>query len=248
MRIFGDTHIGLVREINEDCIFFTEHPIGPLTNLFIVADGMGGHNAGEIASSLAIEAFKSYIETASSVTNVKKLLEDAMQYANKVVYEKALTTLDMFGMGTTMVACTIYENTIYVANVGDSRLYVLQDTIEQVTVDHSYVEELVRAGEITRDESIHHPAKNKITRALGASGDVGVDVFELSTMDVRVVLLCSDGLSNMISDKEIESMLMKDVSLEQQGYALVQMALQNGGIDNISLIMVELTNRNEVSV
>lgn len=243
MKVFYETHIGRVREINEDALFQSEVKVGKLGNLFIVADGMGGHQAGEIASLLAIEAFIEYLNTHSQDSDyIEQQLSEATKYANQAVYQKALGSLDLFGMGTTLVACTIWDQVLYIANVGDSRLYVFDGQLEQITIDHSYVEELVRAGEITREESLTHPSKNKITRALGACEEVDVDIFQISLHDVTRIMLCSDGLSNLVLDDIICSTLKQPSSIAVQGKQLMNLALEQGGFDNITVIVIDPNN------
>lgn len=241
MEIFGKTHIGKVRQINQDYFLISREPIGKLDNLFIIADGMGGHKAGEIAAKLAVQSFIEFCEKTSE-PSIEEIFIKAIGYANNTIYEKSIHTLEMSGMGTTMVACTIYDDILYIANVGDSRLYVIEDVIKQITIDHSYVEELVRMGEISREESINHPAKNKITRALGIEPDIDVDLFKLNTGNIKEVLLCSDGLTNMVTDSTIEKVLKSGDSLEIQVENLIDHALMQGGIDNITVILLGLIN------
>lgn len=240
MKTFGITHIGLVREINEDNYFMSKEPIGMLPNLFMIADGMGGHNAGEVASKLAVEGFVDYCKKNTSFDSIEELFIKATEYANNVIYEKAIHTSEMSGMGTTLVVCSIVNDILYVANVGDSRLYVVKNGLQQITIDHSYVEELVRAGQITRDESIHHPAKNRITKALGISSLVTPDIFELNTKDISKIILCSDGLTNMVSDERFIQILESYKDLHEQGQKLIQESIDSGGIDNITLLIIDI--------
>ncbi|PKM96042.1 MAG: serine/threonine-protein phosphatase [Firmicutes bacterium HGW-Firmicutes-1] len=242
MKTFGITHIGLVREINEDNYFMSKDPIGILPNLFIIADGMGGHNAGEVASKLAVEEFVGYVKKCSSAETTEEIFIKATQYANNVIYEKSIHTSEMNGMGTTMVACSIIDDVLYVANIGDSRLYVTDNSLKQITIDHSYVEELIRVGEITRDESIHHPAKNKITRALGIAHRADPDIFKLSTKELSKIFLCSDGLTTMVRDERIFEILSSSMEIKEQGNVLVKEAIKNGGTDNITLLIIEIKN------
>ncbi|MBC7961006.1 MAG: Stp1/IreP family PP2C-type Ser/Thr phosphatase [Vallitaleaceae bacterium] len=242
MKIFGKTHIGLVREINEDNLFLSRESIGKLPNLFIIADGMGGHKAGEVASLLAVESFVKFCKGASSELSIEEIFIKATQFANNVIYDQSIHTVDMSGMGTTLVACTLSEDVLYVCNVGDSRLYVLENDLKQISIDHSFVEELVRAGEITREESYHHPAKNKITRALGVGSDIVVDIFKLKFKDLGKILLCSDGLTNMLTDYQMSKILRTNEPISLQGETLLNEALSQGGHDNITIILLEQTN------
>lgn len=242
MRIFGDTHVGRVREMNEDFYFESELAVGPLPNLFIVADGMGGHQAGEVASRMACEAFvRCCRDMAEPGMTIEQLLKHAAGYANRCVYEKSMETADQFGMGTTLVAGVVDAQHLYVVNVGDSRLYVLDDTLRQVTIDHSYVEELVQLGQISREEASHHPAKNKITRALGVDRMVKADFFQVAVAAVEKVLLCSDGLTNMIDEKEIYHIMSQTAGAQACTHKLIQKAVEYGGYDNITVVLVDLS-------
>lgn len=240
MKTFGITHIGLVREINEDNYFMSKDPIGMLPNLFLIADGMGGHNAGEVASKLAVEGFIEYCKKHTSCESVEDLFIKAIEYANNLIYEKAVHTTEMSGMGTTLVACSLVGDILHVANIGDSRLYIVNGGLNQITIDHSYVEELVRAGEITRDESIYHPAKNRITKALGIAKDVKPDLFKLTTKHISKIMLCSDGLTNMVRDERLLEILKTYHDLSEQGQKLIQESIDSGGIDNITLLLIDI--------
>lgn len=242
MELFGKTHSGLVREINEDNLWISQESIGPIQNLFIIADGMGGHKAGEVASKLAVESFVHFCQGTPAEVTVEELFIRAVRYANNVIYDQSIHTTEMSGMGTTLVACTMSEGVLYVANVGDSRLYVLEKELKQITIDHSYVEELVRAGEISREESYHHPAKNKITRALGVGYEIEVDIFKLNMRGISRILLCSDGLTNMITDEKIVEIITTTETIKHQGQKLIDEALINGGIDNITAILLNPIN------
>jgi protein phosphatase len=239
MNSYGDTNKGLVRELNEDSYFVSQSPVGCLPNLFIIADGMGGHNAGEVASKIAIEEFVKKCKEIES-NNIEDLFVKSIEYVNKVIYNKAVLDNNLSGMGTTFVACSIMENEVYIANVGDSRLYVCDRELEQITIDHSLVEELVKAGEITRDESFSHPERNVITRALGTTQQVNVDVFKASLDYISKIMLCSDGLTNMVSDNDIYKTINSNNSLYDKIESLIKQAIQNGGLDNITIILIEI--------
>jgi len=250
MEAYGKTHIGKVRSSNEDSLFYSLETIGNYDNVFVIADGMGGHSAGEIASKQAVEAFVSHVENQTILTKEQCLIE-AVTYANKSIYDLSIENILYQGMGTTLVGCSIDEEDdgmIYIVNVGDSRLYILSDTFDQITVDHSYVENLVRSGDITREESLTHPERNIITRALGTSEVVKVDLFKLSKKDVKKVFLCSDGLTNMVPDKKIESIINESDSAEDAVNRLVQYALEAGGIDNITCVLIDVQKSNNKEV
>ncbi len=240
MNTFSITDTGRIRTSNQDYVFCEENAVGSFPNLFIVADGMGGHKAGDTASRMCVEEVARQIQNAEHRTPVSMLIQ-AVEAANKAVYEHSLTSDELTGMGTTVVGTTIVGDTAYVINVGDSRLYQMREELKQVTVDHSLVEEMVKSGEILKDEMRTHPNKNIITRALGTDTVVRPDCFEIEVKQGDVILLCSDGLTNMIEDYEIEKILKDNIeNLEQAGKKLVDVANQNGGKDNISVVLVRL--------
>ncbi len=240
MRSFSITDVGEKRQINQDYVFCEENSIGGLPNLFIVADGMGGHNAGDYASRFSVEVFTERIRTNQLKTPIG-MISDALQYTNDLLLEEANAKNDLQGMGTTFVVATIIEAVLYVANVGDSRLYVLREGIKQITEDHSLVEEMVKTGEIERKDVRFHPNKNIITRALGAGSAVTPDYFEVELTEGDIVLMCSDGLTNMMDDKDIMDIAQAyPEDLEMMAGTLVQKANENGGKDNISIVLVKL--------
>ena len=240
MRSFSITDVGEKRQINQDYVFCEENSIGGLPNLFIVADGMGGHNAGDYASRFSVEVFTERIRTNQLKTPIG-MISDALQYTNDLLLEEANAKNDLQGMGTTFVVATIIESVLYVANVGDSRLYVLREGIKQITEDHSLVEEMVKTGEIERKDVRFHPNKNIITRALGAGSAVTPDYFEVELTEGDTVLMCSDGLTNMMEDKDIMDIVQAyPEDLDTMARTLVQKANENGGKDNISIVLVKL--------
>jgi PPM family protein phosphatase len=221
-------------------------PVGNLPNLFIVADGMGGHNAGDYASRFAVRTITEYIE-ASNEKNPVRLIGDAIREANTGIRMKADEHEELQGMGTTVVAATIIDGYAYVANVGDSRLYLKDDEeFIQITKDHSLVEEMVRLGQLTEEEAHRHPDKHIITRALGASPEVQIDFFDFKVPPEGEIVMCSDGLSNMVEDLDIKEILDESDSAEEKVSALIRRANDNGGKDNIAVIVVEPDN-NEVN-
>lgn len=238
MTSFGKTDIGQKREMNQDYIFYTDQAIGRLPNLYIVADGMGGHNAGDYASRIAVKVIKEYVEQCD-YENPLTVFKYAIMRANEQLIEDAHENPELAGMGTTVVACVILDNHLYVANMGDSRLYLLTSAgIRQVTLDHSLVEELIRSGKLERDNVRNHPEKNIITKAVGANADAMPDFFELDIEPEDKVLLCSDGLSNMIEDDEIEDIIREEDSLKDAVDRLIERANYYGGRDNISVVLV----------
>lgn len=239
MKSYSITDVGQKRTVNQDFVFTSETPVGNLPNLFVVADGMGGHKAGDFASSYAVEILLSTIREDEN-SNPVKIIRAAIENANTQLLREASDNEAMSGMGTTMVLVTIVGHYAYVANVGDSRLYLIDENkISQITKDHSLVEEMVRMGEISRDDARNHPDKNIITRALGAGRDVDVDFFDIRLTPGDILLLCSDGLSNMVPDEDIRQVIMTSETLEETGRRLVSMANDNGGRDNIAVVLVE---------
>lgn len=238
LRSYAITDIGQKRKLNQDFIYLSETPIGNLPNVFIVADGMGGHNAGDYASRYAVETVVDEIGV-SFEKNPVKILGRAIEKANALIRQRAREEAAYNGMGTTMVIATCIGGYLEVANVGDSRLYVIGDRIEQITEDHSLVEEMVRMGGIDRASARNHPDKNIITRAIGARDYIEADFFDLKLQTGDMVLLCSDGLTNMVEDETIHRILKSGGSLKDRVEELVRTANQNGGKDNISAIVIE---------
>lgn len=240
MNTFSITDTGRVRSNNQDCVFCEENAIGCFPNLFLVADGMGGHKAGDTASRMCIDEVAKQIRGTKCMTAVSAF-EQAIAVANAAIYEKSRAFAELEGMGTTLVGATVVGNTAYVCNVGDSRLYCMHDSLKQITVDHSLVEEMVQSGEIEKEEMRTHPNKNIITRALGTDTAVRTDCFEIEVQEGDVLLLCSDGLSNMLEDEEIETIIREHRNdMKDAGECLVARANEAGGKDNISVVLVRL--------
>lgn len=247
MRVYSATDIGQKRTMNQDYVFASKDPVGNLPNLFVVADGMGGHNAGDYASSHAVQTLVEEVRKDLDYNPVK-IIRHAIEAANAEILEQARNTESYRGMGTTMVVCTILGNYGYVANVGDSRLYLAEEKLTQITRDHSLVQEMVRCGEIRPEEARNHPDKNIITRALGAESKVEVDFFDKRLEPGSIILMCSDGLSNMVEDEQLERIILdRQADLKTRGESLLKEANHNGGIDNIAIVLVE-PFENEVGV
>lgn len=232
------TDTGIVREENQDSIFAQNSSIGILPNLYIVADGMGGHRAGEVASSKAIEAFVENVKN-TGLKDIFSVLQESVAAANAFLLEMSQETKAYEGMGTTMVAAVIDGTSIYVANVGDSRLYVVNDEIKQITRDHSLVQEMINIGELDKNSAIAHKNKNVITKAVGTEVNLTADFFDIEITDNDIVLMCSDGLTNMIDDNEIREIIITEGVSQEAVLKLVQTANQNGGRDNISVILIK---------
>lgn len=242
MKAFADTDIGLCRSTNQDDFYYSLEPIGNLPNLFMVADGMGGHNGGDIASRCTIETMVSMIQM-DLLKTPEQLFHNAFRRANRLVYDKSRQDISLKGMGTTLVAATIVGDELIAANVGDSRLYVIEEDIRQVTQDHSYVEEMVRKGKMERGSREYKEKKNMITRAVGVFSTVQPDYFHVSLSEHSQVLLCTDGLSNMVEDSVILQVLQKEDSAENKVKELIELAKENGGSDNITAMLIDRQGR-----
>lgn len=235
MKAVGNCVIGMKRTNNEDAIYVNEQ-----NHLYLVADGMGGCNAGEVASNTAISAFVEAMEQSQATEILDKMMESILD-CNRKVFEKSKQKAEYTDMGTTLVAAVIENNKIFVVHVGDSRAYIFrQNNLRQITTDHSYVMELVKSGSITREEAERHPKKNIITRAVGIRDDVEADIIIEDILEGDKVLLCTDGLSNMVSKNEIIEILVQTYPTEEKVQKLVHLANEKGGLDNISLILIEI--------
>jgi protein phosphatase len=236
--------VGRIRQINEDRSW-----VGQLDNgitLAIVADGMGGHQAGDVASQLAVNTFRDMLEKSASKADLsmqegKMLIRQALVMANDVVYDMASRNEQYYNMGTTIVAALYKERQLIIGHIGDSRAYLITaDGIAQLTEDHTLVNELVKSGQISSEEAAHHPRRNVITRAVGTDAHVEVDIYTAALTDNDILLLCSDGLTNMVSDELMLQTVCED-GLELDGKAdrLIQLALQAGGDDNITVVLLQ---------
>ncbi len=238
MKTFAVTDVGMVRQVNQDYVYTTDNPIGPLDNLFVVADGMGGHQAGDYASKYTVETVIRELKN-SNIEDVEKALVSAIKVANREIIKKANQDPELKGMGTTIVVATIVNQMMYFANVGDSRLYLINQGIIQLTKDHSLVEEMVRLGGIKPEEAKYHPDKNIITRAIGAKDEVEVDFYEHRLKKGDIILMCTDGLSNMVEDDELFHIVQGGRDIVESAVSLVDAAKENGGTDNIGIVLVE---------
>ena len=238
LKTFSVTDIGKKRKLNQDYVFSSDIEIGNLPNLFIVADGMGGHNGGGYASRFTVETIVEEVRK-SARGNARDTLKHAISTANGRLRERAEEDEALYGMGTTIVAATLNGSKLLVANVGDSRLYVISDTIRQITRDHSLVEEMVRAGGIDEETARHRSDKNIITRAVGAMDEITADFFQLEVRPGDIILMCSDGLTNMLEDEEIRVIVRSGRDIVEKAEKLVEAANSNGGRDNIAVILIE---------
>lgn len=238
MKLYAMTDIGRKREVNQDYVYVTDQPIGPFKNLLVVADGMGGHKAGDFASKYTVNVLKEEIEN-TSLKEPEEILRNAVSIANRKLIAEAATDIKLEGMGTTLVAATVVGNTLYFANVGDSRLYLINDKIRQLSKDHSLVEEMVRLGGIKAEEAKNHPDKNIITRAIGVKEEVEADIYEYRLKKGDVILMCTDGLSNMVEDEDMFDIVKGSRDVIEAVQMLIEKANSNGGRDNIGVVIAE---------
>lgn len=242
MEAFADTDIGLCRSTNQDEFYYSLEPVGNLPNLFMVADGMGGHNAGDFASKYTIETMKSIIQM-DLLKTPEQIFHNAIRRVNRMLFDKAAQDSSLKGMGTTLVAATVVGEELIVANVGDSRLYVIEEGMRQITQDHSYVEEMVRKGRMERGSAEYMEKKNMITRAIGVFSAVQPDYFRITLWKNSRILLCTDGLSNMVPEDVMLQILQGEGSVENKVKALIELARENGGSDNITALLIDRQGR-----
>lgn len=227
--------LGNIRNLNEDYAEFYEDEN---YKIYVLADGMGGHNAGEIASKAATKALIKYIRDNMDIYNTKELLKNAVKHTNLKVFNLSHCSESYTGMGTTLVASLITKDKILIANIGDSSCYGIKGKeIVKITKDHSLVQELVDCGSISSEEAINHPQKNVITRAIGTEKNVDVDIFEVSVNEYDFFLMCSDGLSNEVNLDIIKSYNLEERELQNICEKLVDRAKLNGGRDNITVML-----------
>lgn len=234
---------GKVRETNEDSYkIIMNHPNIP--NTFIIADGMGGHSSGELASSMAVEFAEEYIlknpDIFSQEEDVLSGIDVLVKEANNAIFSRGLESQSDFGMGTTFIVVIMLKKNIYIGHVGDSRVYLIRDnTIQKLTTDHSYIEELLKNGSLTREEAENHPKRNIITRALGCEKKVLADLISFEIRDGDTLILCTDGLTNMLTDEEILDTITKEADPESSCDKLIHWANERGGVDNVTVIVIK---------
>ena len=238
MKIYAMTDVGRRREMNQDYVYATGQPIGPFPNLLVVADGMGGHKAGDFASKFTVEVVKREIAGSRS-RKPEKVMHDAIQVANRELIRVASRDVKLEGMGTTLVVATVIGDTLYFANIGDSRLYLIDDNIKQLSKDHSLVEEMVRLGGIKAEDARNHPDKNIITRAMGVKDEAEADFYEFRIKRGDKILMCTDGLSNMVEDEDMFGLVKGSRDVVEAVQMLIDRANSNGGRDNIGVVLAE---------
>jgi protein phosphatase len=227
--------IGMVRTLNEDYGYYHEEEG---YKIYVVADGMGGHNAGEVASKMAAEGIVEFVAHNYNANNYEDILKEAIEKVNRDIYQYSTEDDALSGMGTTVTACFVTEEKVIVANVGDSSCFgIKDDTVVKITKDHSLVQELLDLGTITEEEAYNHPKKNIITRAVGTSEFVDVDIFVIDKGVYNIYLLCSDGLTNEVTKDEIISIVNENKKLIDICPKLVNLAKYKGGRDNITVLL-----------
>ena len=242
VKAYAKSDVGKAREINQDSYYITDDQFSDI-QIFILADGMGGCNAGEVASKMAVTCAKSYIEnnikdTPKDKESLIQLIGSSMEYANMVIYEKALENKEYEGMGTTLEVCLVYGNRAYIGHVGDSRIYrIRKDIIRKKKKKNSYVQKLVQEGTITKEEAEVHPKKNMLMKALGCNAFVEPDVMVRGFMKEDTLVICSDGLTNMVKLQDVFDLVK--ANFETAPKELVDLANKNGGLDNITIITIK---------
>lgn len=241
IKAYAKSDKGKVREMNQD-YFYISNSLDQV-QIYILADGMGGYNGGEIASNLAVQTAKSYIENNFKETDkdrdsIIQLLGSSMEYANMVVYEKSKENPELQGMGTTLEICLIYNNKAFIGHIGDSRIYRIRKSfIRKLTQDHSYVQKLVKEGTITKEEAAHHPQKNMLMKALGCNAFIEPDVMVRGFLKDDILIMCSDGLTNMVDQETIYKKASENI--EQAPKELIEIANNHGGYDNITVVVIK---------
>jgi len=240
MKVFAKSDVGKARQMNQDYYYISDPE--DLVKIFILADGMGGYNGGEIASRLATASAKSYLQNnfdkiEHDKESILKLIKNAVEYANMVVYEKSKQEKELEGMGTTIEVCLIYNNRVYIGHIGDSRVYRLRkDFFRRLTTDHSYVQKLISDGAITKEQAYNHPKKNMLTKALGCTAYVEPDCLVKGFLKGDILLMSSDGLTNMLKEEEIYNIIKNNP--ETAVDELITNANNLGGYDNITAIII----------
>ncbi len=245
MIVGASTDIGIVRQINQDSMFVSKNSDFPL---FIVADGMGGHKAGEVASEMAVSiittSLSSRLMDDDVIVNIEKEILDSIKKANRELLNHSQVIEDCNGMGTTITLGYIKDAKLYVGHVGDSRAYIIRnEELKQITDDHSLVNELLKNGDISIEEAMKHPQKNVITRAVGTNEDICIDINSFELKENDIILFCSDGLTNMIEEHELKDLFIGIKDVQEACDSAVSLAKDKGGRDNITVIGIRFLLR-----
>ncbi|MDO4744727.1 MAG: Stp1/IreP family PP2C-type Ser/Thr phosphatase [Clostridia bacterium] len=250
VEVCGLTDVGQMRELNEDSFEIRGFKDGKPLGVCVLADGMGGHNAGEVASHLAVQLICDDLESTLSEGDSDAIVRNmaaAIDFANSEIYSMSLKNPNQAGMGTTTVIALVKENLVRIANIGDSCAYLVSDTVmRKITIDHSVVEELVQSGSITRAEARNHPDKNIITRAVGTEQYVDADFFDYVPVGGEIILMCSDGLCEMVRDKDIKRIINDSENISAAVKALIDEANKNGGVDNITVVALQFKKEENI--
>lgn len=243
MRYAGVSHKGLIRQTNQDNYKIMDFRDENIPIIVLIADGMGGHNSGELASRLAVDYASRYVsqhlDKIGMESSYPEILINAMEEANSYVYSKSLEDIANIGMGTTLIMAAIFPQRVYIGHIGDSRVYQINDKgIQRITTDHSLIEELLRSGSISISEAENHPKKHIITKALGCTEEIQIDTYVTEIFKGDVIVFCTDGLTNMVSEKEIYQKVKSDGNPADVCNALLALANEKGGKDNITVITV----------
>lgn len=239
--VFGETDVGMKRKENEDNFLCSQKSS---RCILAVADGMGGHNAGAVASSVVISAIEDYAKKHDMFENTPKMIRNAISYANEIVFLQACSHKERAGMGATVVMAVTSGRKAVIGNLGDSRAYIVaKDGVIQITEDHSFVNELLKNGLITKEEARNHPKKNEIMKAVGIGNEVFPDIFEVELKTDEALLLCSDGLTNMVTDERICEIVNEYEDEKEAVGKLIEEANRNGGTDNITVVMKKFHGR-----
>lgn len=239
MSFSAATDTGMKRQGNEDFLFASDKETGVFPNLYIVADGMGGHKAGEVASKLAVESVVDFIRNEME-GDPGEILVSAISKANEEILSLSRFDAGKSGMGTTVVVCSVYSDYALIASVGDSRLYAYNGELTQITRDHTVVSEMIRLGSLSKSVAKYHPKRHMLTRAVGVMDAVDVDVFKIPLENVNQILMATDGLTNMLEDADICEILSGTNDTMTKVKTLVETANERGGDDNITLILIDL--------
>lgn len=243
MRFGVKSDTGLIRQINEDSYnIIAGYPGIPVC--FIIADGMGGHNSGEVASKSSVDFVSSRLlqfpMELMEDDEIFSAIGEMVKLSNSHVYELSLEREENYGMGTTLIVAVVHNKKLYIVHIGDSRVYQIREgNMERLTTDHSYIEELIMLGSLTREEAENHPKKNIITRAIGCSGEIEIDTYLTEFRDEDTFLLCTDGLSNMLCEDEIKEIVLNIDDPQAVCEELVKRANEKGGEDNITVIVIK---------